>query len=222
MNSYVRTYCDYQSSSNSQIPFQPSLWCPLAWAHTAGRLLMSILSPVQIPTHFANPSMSRIFILKLNQTTPEGTSCDPTALHGYLVSLYYRSRFTVPVLWDKKLQTIVNNESSEIIRMFNASFNEFIPAEKAALDFYPQESRAEIDAVNEWIYPNINSMSSVFPGSWQRFHDAFQMACIDRASPQHKLHTKKRWLNFLTPLTRSRSSSLEKTSLSETGSRKQT
>jgi len=85
----------------------------------------------------------------------------PCYSNGHFVSSYDRCRFTVPVLWDKKLQTIVNNESSEIIRMFNASFNEFIPAEKAALDFYPQELRAEIDAVNEWIYPNINSMSNM-------------------------------------------------------------
>jgi putative glutathione S-transferase len=120
---------------------------------------MPILSLVQIPTRFTNPSMSRISTSKPNETTAEGTSCDPAAPHGYFVSLYDRCRFTVPVLWDKKLQTIVNNESSEIIRMFNVAFNEFIPAEKAALDFYPVELRAEIDAVNEWIYPNINSVS---------------------------------------------------------------
>lgn len=121
---------------------------------------MPILSLVQIPTRFTNPSMSRISISKLNETTAEGMSCDPAAPHGYFV-ICDRCRFTVPVLWDKKLQTIVNNESSEIIRMFNAAFNEFIPAEKAALDFYPQELRTEIDAVNEWIYPNINSMSNI-------------------------------------------------------------
>jgi putative glutathione S-transferase len=66
-------------------------------------------------------------------------------------------RFTVPVLWDKKHQTIVNNESSEIIRIFNTAFNHLIPAEKASLDLYPAELRAEIDSHNDWIYPAINS-----------------------------------------------------------------
>ena len=68
------------------------------------------------------------------------------------------SRFTVPVLWDKKFNTIVNNESSEIIRMFNTAFNEFLSADKAALDYYPERLRSQIDALNEWIYPNINSL----------------------------------------------------------------
>jgi putative glutathione S-transferase len=68
------------------------------------------------------------------------------------------SRFTVPVLWDKKFNTIVNNESSEIIRIFNTAFNEFLPADKAALDYYPEKLRSQIDALNEWIYPHINGL----------------------------------------------------------------
>jgi putative glutathione S-transferase len=67
--------------------------------------------------------------------------------------------FTVPVLWDKKLNTVVNNESSEIIRMFNSGFNELLPADKAKLDLYPEPHRAEIDALNEWVYSDINSAS---------------------------------------------------------------
>lgn len=66
-------------------------------------------------------------------------------------------RFTVPVLWDKKHSTIVNNESSEIIRIFNTAFNALLPPEKAALDLYPSSLHAEIDGLNEWVYDNINS-----------------------------------------------------------------
>ncbi|MBD3609641.1 MAG: glutathione S-transferase family protein [Gammaproteobacteria bacterium] len=78
----------------------------------------------------------------------------------YMYELYkkadehYSGIITVPVLWDKKRQTIVNNESSEIIRMFNSAFNAFGNAE---LDFYPESLRAEIDAVNQPIYDNINN-----------------------------------------------------------------
>ena len=67
------------------------------------------------------------------------------------------ARFTVPVLWDKKTHTIVNNESSEIIRIFNSAFNELLPKDKADLDFYPNEYQAEIDELNQWIYDDINS-----------------------------------------------------------------
>ncbi|KAI8988949.1 glutathione S-transferase [Pilobolus umbonatus] len=69
----------------------------------------------------------------------------------------YASRFTVPVLWDKKHQTIVNNESSEIIRMFNTAFNKFLPKEQAALNYYPESLRGEIDEINEWVYDTINN-----------------------------------------------------------------
>ncbi|KAF9942674.1 S-glutathionyl-(chloro)hydroquinone reductase [Mortierella antarctica] len=68
----------------------------------------------------------------------------------------YSGRFTVPVLWDKKTQTIVNNESSEIIRMLNTAFDKIVP-EKAGVNFYPDHLKADIDATNEWIYDTVNN-----------------------------------------------------------------
>lgn len=61
---------------------------------------------------------------------------------------------TVPVLWDKKEDTIVNNESSEIIRMFNSAFDDITGNR---LDFYPPEYREEIDAVNQRVYDTLNN-----------------------------------------------------------------
>lgn len=61
----------------------------------------------------------------------------------------------MPVLWDKKTGVIVNNESSEIIRMLNCSFNQF--AKNPDLDLYPEELKKCIDEVNEWTYPTINN-----------------------------------------------------------------
>ena len=69
----------------------------------------------------------------------------------------YSGIVTVPVLWDKKLETIVNNESSEIIRILNSSFNHLIDEEARALDFYPEEKRVDIDSINEKVYENINN-----------------------------------------------------------------
>ena len=74
----------------------------------------------------------------------------------------YPISFTVPILFDKKTQAIVNNESSEIIRIFNTAFNELLPEEQAKLDIYPKVLQSEIDEVNEWVYNDLNSMLCLF------------------------------------------------------------
>lgn len=66
----------------------------------------------------------------------------------------YSGRYTVPVLWDKQRGTIVNNESSEIIRMLNSAFDGI---GAAAGDYYPAELRAEIDAINVRVYDTLNN-----------------------------------------------------------------
>jgi glutathionyl-hydroquinone reductase len=66
----------------------------------------------------------------------------------------YTGRATVPVLWDSKAKTIVNNESSEIIRMLNSEFDEF---GDAALDLYPPALRRDIDEINAFVYDNVNN-----------------------------------------------------------------
>lgn len=69
----------------------------------------------------------------------------------------YVGRFTVPVLWDKKLQTIVNNESSEILRMFNTEFNHLVDPKYAEVDIYPQQLQPQIEELNGWVYDTINN-----------------------------------------------------------------
>jgi putative glutathione S-transferase len=66
----------------------------------------------------------------------------------------YTGRVSVPVLWDKQTRSIVNNESSDIIRMFNSAFD---GVGAAAGDYYPEPLRAEIDALNARIYPYVNN-----------------------------------------------------------------
>lgn len=66
----------------------------------------------------------------------------------------YSGRVTVPVLWDKQQQTIVSNESSEIIRMFNSAFNGLTGNQT---DYYPLELQKQIDGLNSWIYDTINN-----------------------------------------------------------------
>ncbi len=78
----------------------------------------------------------------------------------YLYQLYlkanpdYEGRVTVPVLWDKQRQTIVSNESADIIRMFNGAFNGLTGNDS---DYYPEALRAQIDVINERIYDGVNN-----------------------------------------------------------------
>jgi len=78
----------------------------------------------------------------------------------------------VPVLWDKQQKRIVNNESAEIIRMFNGAFDELTGND---LDFYPQALRGEIDALNERIYPAVNNgvYRAGFATSQTAYEEAF-------------------------------------------------
>ncbi len=85
----------------------------------------------------------------------------------------FSGRVTVPVLWDKELNTIVNNELSEIIRMFNSAFDEIGAAEG---DYYPVELRAEIDALNARIYQTVNNgvYRAGFATSQEAYEEAFR------------------------------------------------
>jgi putative glutathione S-transferase len=69
----------------------------------------------------------------------------------------YNARFTVPVLWDKKLNTIVSNESAEIIRMFYHEFDEFVSPQYKAIDLLPDALKSEIESLNVWTYEYINN-----------------------------------------------------------------
>ena len=83
----------------------------------------------------------------------------------------YSGRVTVPVLWDKKTGTIVNNESSEIIRMFNSAFDAVGAAEG---DYYPSELRQEIDALNARIYATVNN--GVYRAGFATTQEAYEEA----------------------------------------------
>lgn len=89
---------------------------------------------------------------------------DPNERAQRLSDLYYKAdpeynaRFTVPVLWDTKLKTIVSNESAQIIRVLNSGvFDEFAGDEATGLDLVPRELESQIDEFNSWVYDNINN-----------------------------------------------------------------
>ena len=88
-------------------------------------------------------------------TTPDTANGKTTMAEVYLLAdPRYTGRVSVPVLWDRTRRTIVNNESAEIIRMLNAAFDAFTDVKT---DYYPRPLRAEIDRINDLVYPNVNN-----------------------------------------------------------------
>ena len=79
---------------------------------------------------------------------------------------------TVPILYDKKLHRIVNNESSQIIRIFNESFNSLTGDKN---DYYPEKHRAEIDQVNALVYDNINN--GVYKTGFSKNQEVYEKSC---------------------------------------------
>lgn len=97
----------------------------------------------------------------------------------YLSAVYigadsdYTGKITVPVLWDNRRETIINNESADIIRIFNSAFDHITGSQ---LDLYPLELRASIDEMNEVIYEDVNNgvYKAGFAGDQRTYEEAFQ------------------------------------------------
>ena len=144
--------------------------CP--WCHRTAivRQLEGLNDAITVS--FVDPLM-----LEDGWTLPEGA--DP--LHGAntIHALYtladptYSGRATVPLLWDKVSDTLVSNESSEIIRMFDTAFDPVL--ERPAIALYPEAGRPEIDAWNERIYHTVNNgvYRAGFAGTQAAYEEAF-------------------------------------------------
>lgn len=105
----------------------------------------------------------------------------------------YTGRVTVPILWDKKTNTIVSNESPEIIRMFNSAFDDVgaLPG-----DFSPPVLLAEIDELNEFIYPTINN--GVYRAGFATTQEAYEEAVTDVFSALDTLEVRLEDSRYLT------------------------
>ena len=104
--------------------------------------------------------------------SPDTVNGKPTLAEIYLLAdPHYTGRVSVPVLWDKKRRTIVNNESSEIIRMLNSAFAAFTDVQT---DYYPADLRAEIDRINDLVYSTVNN--GVYRAGFATSQDAYEEA----------------------------------------------
>ncbi len=153
-----------------------SLACP--WAHRT--LIFRKLKKLE---DFISVSVVHPLMLEEGWTfddypgaTPDTALGKKTALRSLSRSAKpdYSGRVTVPVLWDKEQRTIVNNESAEIIRMFNSAFDALTGNRD---DYYPQALRAEIDAVNARVYKSINN--GVYRAGFATRQSAYEEAFSD-------------------------------------------
>jgi len=170
-----------------------SLACP--WAHRTVifRKLKALDSVISMSV--VSPEMGRD-----GWTFDKAAGSTGDAINGktkmsevYLVAApRYTGRVSVPVLWDKERRTIVNNESSEIIRMLNSAFDAHT---NVRTDFYPQALRAEIDRINDLIYPNVNNgvYRTGFATSQAAYEQAFRNL-FDTLDDMEQLLGERRYL----------------------------
>jgi glutathionyl-hydroquinone reductase len=151
-----------------------SLACP--WAHRT--LIMRALKGLQtiIPV-----SVTHWLMADHGWTFAAGEGVIPDALYNsrYLYELYaradetYSGRVSVPILWDHHTQTIVNNESADIIRMLGSAFDQ---AGAQPGDYYPQPLRGDIDAINQRVYDTLNN--GVYKSGFATTQAAYEAAVV--------------------------------------------
>lgn len=164
--------------------------CP--WAHRT--MIMRALKGL---TQVVSASVVKPLMLENGwQIDPE----DPGPVPGltYLHELYTRAdaehsgRVTVPVLWDREANAIVNNESEEIIRMFNSDFGALANQEH---DYYPEALREEIHAVNERVYHTVNN--GVYRAGFASSQEAYTEAVTELFDSLQWLETRLMGKDYL-------------------------
>ena len=152
-----------------------SLACP--WAHRT--LVFRRLKGLE---DMISLSVTHWLMKENGWTFKDGTGVIPDPINGadYMHQVYtaaapnYSGRVTVPVLWDKKTNTIVSNESADIIRMFNSAFDG-VGAKPG--DYYPEDLREQIDSVNERVYHTVNN--GVYKSGFATSQDAYREAVTE-------------------------------------------
>jgi len=149
-----------------------SLQCPWAWRTVLYRSLKKLEAVISMTVAIPNDRREGWIFGEYPGCTPDREN-GFTHLHRVYAAAKpdYTGTVSVPVLWDKHQRTIVNNESSEIIRMLNREFDEFSSARQ---DYYPESLRSEIDAVNARVYRAVNN--GVYRAGFATTQEAYEEA----------------------------------------------
>lgn len=159
---FIRQDAQFRNEISEQGPYPAeagryhlfvSLACP--WAHRT--LIFRSLKKLE---NVIGVTVVKAEMLDKGWVLSDFADESPIANIQYMHQVYthaqqdYNGRVTVPVLWDKKTNSIVSNESSEIIRMLNTGFNNLTDVKT---DYYPMALRSDIDDINDFVYHNINN-----------------------------------------------------------------
>lgn len=160
--------------------------CP--WAHRT--LIVRKLKKIE---HIIDVSVTDAFMGDQGWTL--STEKDPRYLSELYVSSVqnYTGKITVPVLWDKKNRTIINNESSEIIRIFNSAFDQFTDS---SIDLYPEHIQEQINEINDKVYKNVNN--GVYRAGFASTQKAYEKAYDALFETLEELETYLKQEKFLT------------------------
>ncbi len=169
--------------------------CP--WAHRT--LIFRALKGLE--DHISVSAVHPLMLANGWTFEPLGDIAQGDALFAshYLHQIYtranptYSGRVTVPVLWDKQRNTIVSNESSEIIRMLNSAFDGVTGND---LDLYPKALRSEIDALNAAIYPAVNN--GVYRAGFSTTQEAYNAAYLELFTELDRLENLLATRRYLT------------------------
>ncbi|KAG8166187.1 hypothetical protein KVR01_004739 [Diaporthe batatas] len=157
-------------------PFQPEtgryrlyigLFCPFAHRANIARHLKGLqhIIPVTVVKPYPKGDQKGWPGWQFPSSPSEYHGADPEPLFGakYLHELYfkadpeYKGRYSVPLLWDTETNTIVNNESTELLRDLQTGFNSILPEQYARVTLYPEHLRDQIDNISVWMQRDLNT-----------------------------------------------------------------
>lgn len=154
---------DYPAEPN-RYHLYVGLFCPFAHRVIITRQLKGLENLISMDIVKAYPKEGGGWRFPSTPDEYPGATIDHLFHSKFLSEVYFKSdpnykgKYSVPVLFDKKRNQIVNNESEDIMRMLNTTFNDYLPegSEQQRLNFYPPELQDKIDEVNSWMMPNLN------------------------------------------------------------------
>ena len=178
-------------------------FCPFAHRTLLMRELKGLQDFISISVVRPYPKDERGFQFPRDDQEYPGSTVDHLYGSSFFSEIYFKSppeyekyegRYSVPMLWDKKTEQIVNNESNEIMRQLNTAFNHLLPQDdpRRALDIYPEDLRHAIGEVTTWLTADFNS--GVYKAGFAKDQESYERACktvfrsMDRLEAELKTH----------------------------------
>ncbi|MCJ1378290.1 hypothetical protein MMC17_001387 [Xylographa soralifera] len=179
------------------------LFCPFAHRVIITRQLKALQNFLPISIVKPYPKEDGGWRFAETDSEYEGSTADHLFHSAFLHNVYFRSppvysmyegKYSVPVLWDKKTDQIVNNESVDIMRQLNTAFNSLLPkgSDERDLNFYPEHLHKQIDSINSWLLPDF--CEGVYKAGFAPDQESYNKACkvvfasLDRLEELLKSH----------------------------------